>query len=169
MSKKLDFVIDQEEDEELILRFYLNKSNAYRINKDSQPILWNDIYKTEYSWAILKRCRYSSEDEWKTTILFQVDRDIQSKIGAIPSAIDKVLDNKTRHYIVNFDKGIEWEVIYHEKNSGMEDEMLEFQSWDKETHKGYKFYLYKYEVLRFKDYINNIQHYMLQHSIYLER
>lgn len=52
MKRKLDYIIESDDDCRLIFRFYPRSSSCHSFNEEP-PKSWGEVYKVYYSWAIL--------------------------------------------------------------------------------------------------------------------
>lgn len=81
-KRKIDYIIEQTDDERLIFRFYPRQSHCHSFG-DEPPKTWRGVYKVYYSYAIIKQIRFNPEDKWESEVMFYEDCDECSVIDAI--------------------------------------------------------------------------------------
>ena len=81
-KRKIDFVLNEKDDERLIFRFYPRKSSCHSFG-DEPPKCWEDVYKVYYSYAIIKQWKFEPEEQWESEIMFREPCDECSIIDEI--------------------------------------------------------------------------------------
>lgn len=178
-KRKIDYIIEQEDDERLIFRFYPRQSSCHSFG-DEPPKSWSDVYKVYYSYAVIKQCRFNPEDKWKSEIMFYEHCDECSEIDEVgqrclllADGIEvfkrddgreiQLLDNR----ILPFGIGTNWTIS---KNTwtDWEDENVKhtyykftlFDYFDK----GFRFSINEKDVKAFGEYLLGCCEYMLTYG-----
>ena len=81
-KRKMDYIIEQSDDERLIFRFYPRQSSCHSFG-DEPPKDWNDVYKVYYSYAVIKQWKFESEDQWESKRMFYENCDECSVIDEV--------------------------------------------------------------------------------------
>lgn len=81
-KKKIDYIINEVDDERLIFRFYPRQSSCHSFG-DEPPKNWSDIYKVYFSYAIIKQYKFNSEDKWESEVMFYESCDECSIIDEV--------------------------------------------------------------------------------------
>jgi hypothetical protein len=81
-KRKIDYIIEQSDDECLIFRFYPRQSSCHSFG-DEPPKSWSDVYKVYYSYAVIKQWKFELEDQWKSEIMFYEHCDECSEIDEV--------------------------------------------------------------------------------------
>ena len=173
-KKHIDFQILDSSKIKVIMRFYPRRSNMRGFNEEV-PKSFDEVYKVYYSWAILESRNMAWEDEeprWgKYKKVFSMNWDECSVIFEVLSgAIKSVIEEKEKHLgLVSLGQpSSEWILEYHEVADLFKENLrdwVSFMVFNNWTSKGYRFNLGIDAVEDFKNYLNDINSYMLRHSV----
>ena len=178
-KRKIDYIIEQEDDERLIFRFYPRQSSCHSFG-DEPPKSWSDIYKVYYSYAVIKQWKFNPEDQWESEIMFYEHCDECSEIDEVgqrclllADGIEvfkrddgreiQLLDNR----ILPFGMGTNWTIS---KNTwtDWEDKSIKhtyykftlFDCFDK----GFRFSINEKDMKAFGEYLLGCCQYMFAHG-----
>lgn len=178
-KRKIDYIIEQSDDERLIFRFYPRQSSCHSFG-DNPPQDWSDVYKVYYSYAIIKQWKFDPNDQLESEIMFYENCDECSEIDEVgqrclllADGIEvfkredgrevRLLDN----LILPFGMGTNWTIS---KNTwtDWEDENIKhtyykftlFDYFDK----GFRFSINEKDVKVFGEYLLGCCEYMLTHG-----
>lgn len=182
-KRKIDYIIEQEDDARLIFRFYPRQSSCHSFGNEP-PKNWNDVYKVYYSYAIIKQWKFNPEDQWESEIMFYEHCDECSIIDIVgerclllANSVEifkradgreiQLLDNR----ILPFGMGTEWAISKHvcTEYGYFEDEQdvvttyYTFMLFDYDD-KGFKFTLEGKDIKAFGEYLLGCCEYMLAHG-----
>lgn len=182
-KRKIDFILEERDNERLIFRFYPRRSSCHSFN-DELPKSWNEVYKVYYSYAIIKQWKFEPNDQWESEIMFYEDCDECSIIDGIgricllladgvevykrEDGIEIQLLNEVK---MPFGMGTEWMITKHTCvvygwNEDDEDEEETYYTfilfnW---FGKGFKFTLKDNKIKLFGEYLLECCEYMLAHG-----
>ena len=174
-KRKIDYILEQNNDERLIFRFYPRRSSCHSFG-DEPPKDENDVYKVYFSYAIIE------EDPWESEVLFDAECDECSIIDEVghrclllsdgtevfvreDGSKLELLDNRIRP----FGMGVEWKISKRTVRDidDNDDEIIInyyeftlFDWWDK----GYRFTLKEKDLKSFGEYLLECCKYMLEHG-----
>ena len=174
MKKKLDFILEQDEDERLVFRFHPRSSHCHSFN-ETPPKTWEEVYKVYYSYSILKQ--WKEDGKWKECeIVYNEPCDECSIINTIAFACLGLAKGNTYHEnllngeLVRIDflgntfypmgYGTEWTIDKIERPEGTRYQFTLFD-WHCV---GYKFYLPEEKMEEFGTYLKSCCDYMLEHG-----
>lgn len=178
-KRKIDYILEQDDDERLIFRFYPRRSSCHSF-RNEPPKSWNDVFKVYYSYAIIKQ--YRSDDIWESEVVFDSGCDECSIIDEIghrcllladgtevftreDGSKLELLDNRIRP----FGMGVEWTIskrTVHDIDDNDNEIVINyykftlFDWWDK----GYRFTLNEKDLKAFGEYLLGCCEYMLEHG-----
>lgn len=157
MKKKLDFVLSQDEYEQIVFRFYPRRSYVHGFGEKC-PQSWDEVYKVYYTWSIIWKADGAIEH------VFSSGCDECSVIGDIPEVLKKLkIGEETQ--IIPCGDGVDWEIKYCPGNEQFNiSPYYHFEVWEHYLHRGYRFNLSEQEVADFVRYIEQVSQYMLDHS-----
>ena len=172
-KRKIDFIINQTEDERLIFRFYPRKSSCHSFN-EVPPTKPEEIYKVYYSYAIISQWKLKSDSQWESDVKYYEPCDECSIIDEISERIKYIIEGKTsitvnhrdKEYVIEllnnevqpFGDGVSWTI-----NDCRKKDLYEIVLWNSEEI-GYRFYLEKDKLKEFGKYLNECCEYMLIHG-----
>lgn len=167
-KRKIDFILNETDDEIIVFRFYPRQSKCHSFN-DIPPKSWSEVYKVYFSYRIFKR--YKDDNYTKT--LLDVPCDECSEIKEMSSRIGYIVQGKKslsvwcgeEEYIIKLlnnevfpiGYGVSW--IINELSS----EEYSVTMW-KYNNTGYRFVLDKDKLKKFGEYLNECSEYMLAHG-----
>ena len=178
-KRKIDYIIEQSDDERLIFRFYPRQSSCHSFG-DEPPKDWSDVYKVYFSYAIIKQWKFNSEDQWESEVMFYESCDECSIIDEIGYRCLLLADgtevvkreNGIEIQLLNqpvfpFGTGVEW-TISKKTWTDFEDENIKhsyykfalFDYFDK----GFRFRINEKDLRAFGEYLNYCCEYMLTHG-----
>ena len=135
-KRKIDFIIEQEEDERLIFRFYPRQSSCHSFG-DEPPKSWSEVYKVYYSYAIIKQWKFDPEGQWESEIMFSSGCDECSTIDEVAFVCLQLAEGKEvfvreedgkKFQLLNrtmmpFGMGVNWTISKH---------VCTYEDWDEE-------------------------------------
>ena len=171
MSKKqkIDFVLRDNSDTEIIFRFRPRNSSCHSFN-DKPPKSWDEVYKVYYSYSIIER----SKDGDYFNVLFDCSCDECSVIDDIGARAKYISEGKKEvkisckndQYVVKLlgkevhpiGYGVSWKIdeIRNSKNY-----RIEMWNWN---NTGYRFTLSTEKLKEFGDFLLGCCEYMLAHG-----
>lgn len=177
-KRKIDYIIEQEDDERLIFRFYPRQSSCHSFG-DEPPKSWSDVYKVYYSYAVIKQWKFNPDDQWESEIMFYESCDECSIIDEVgqrcllladgyetferdDGEIIPLLDKK----IFPYGMGTEWTISkytcpgWDDKNGYTYYKFTLFDYFDK----GYRFRINEEDMKSFGEYLLGCCEYMLTHG-----
>lgn len=185
MSKmrKIDYIIEQTKDEQLIFRFYPKKSYCYS-SENEPPKSWADVYKVYYSYAIIKKSKFNPEDKWELEIMFYEYCDECSIIDEVGERcllladgieVFKRDDGKEIQLLnkrmIPLGMGTEWIISKricvnygYEQKDDIEETYYDFMLFNYDD-KGFRFTLNEKNIKSFGEYLIGCCEYMLIHGI----
>ena len=178
-KRKIDYIIEQEDDERLIFRFYPRQSSCHSFGNKS-PKSWSDVYKVYYSYAVIKQWKFNPEDQWESEIMFYEYCDECSEIDEVGQRCLLLADGYETFEredgeriplldkcIYPFGMGTNWTITKHKYLSNWDDEkediyykFILFDYFDK----GYRFRINKENMKAFGEYLLGCCEYMLAHG-----
>lgn len=172
-KRKIDYIIEQSDDERLIFRFYPRQSSCHSFG-DEPPKDWSDVYKVYYSYAIIRQWRFNSEDQWESKIMFYENCDECSMIDEVGERcllladgveVFKRNDDKEIQLldqcILPFGMGTNWTII---KNTRFDlSTYYTFTLFDY-FNKGFRFNVEEKDIRSFGEYLLGCCEYMLAHG-----
>ena len=172
-KRKIDYIIEQSDDEHLIFRFYPRQSSCHSFG-DEPPKDWNDVYKVYYSYAIIKQWKFESEDQWESKRMFYENCDECSVIDEVGERcllladgveVFKRNDGKEiqllNQCILPFGMGTNWTII---KNMRFDlSTYYTFTLFDY-SNKGFRFNVEEKDIRSFGEYLLGCCEYMLAHG-----
>ena len=167
MKQKIDFIFNEiEDDEREVFRFYPRRSHVHGFGEKC-PQTWEQVYKVYYCWSIYRQDKWNPEDNWESRLMFEMYCDECSELGNVSCTIDELIkcnEDKKSIYLNVIGDGADWKLTFYTKEQYIKEDIIEFQTWNRVTHQGYKFSLFVSEAKKFKEYIDMVQEYMLAHS-----
>lgn len=182
-KRKIDFILEERDDERLIFRFYPRKSHCHS-HTDEPPTCWNEVYKVYYNYAIIKQWRFNPNDQWESEVMFHEGCDECSIIDEVGQRCLLLADD-TEVYkrkdgieiqllnerIYPFGMGTEWTITKHtcvtygwnEEDEDVEKTYYTFMLFDW-FGKGFKFTLEDKNIEAFGKYLLECCEYMLAHG-----
>lgn len=178
-KRKIDYIIEQKDDERLIFRFYPRQSSCHSFG-DEPPKSWSDVYKVYYSYAVIKQWKFNLEDQWESEIMFYEHCDECSEIDEVGQRCllladgyetferedgkrIPLLDKK----VFPFGMGTEWTISKRTYTSNWNDKKEDvyykftlFNYFDK----GYRFRIDQENMKVFGEYLLGCCEYMLAHG-----
>ena len=181
-KRKIDYIIEQADDERLIFRFYPKQSSCHSFG-DEPPKSWLDVYKVYYSYAIIKQWKFDPSDQWESEVVFYEHCDecsIINEVGQRCLLLADGLDVFMREdgeeiqllnqNIFPFGMGTCWTISKRTcVEHGYEDEddinhtYYEFVLFDYGD-KGFRFALEEKDIKAFGEYLIGCCEYMLAHG-----
>lgn len=174
-KRKIDFILEEDEDSKLIFRFYPKRSTCHSFN-DVPPTSWEEVYKVYYSYAIFR----SYKDDTYINMLFNCECDECSIIGEVAARIElivkgerkfkgidalgekytiKLLDNE----VYPFGSGVTWNISEYRGSGGKEGKLYRVLLWDYDD-TGFRFDINRDKLKEFGIYLNECCEYMLAHG-----
>lgn len=168
--KKIDFVIRDNGDEQIIFRFRPRQSSCHSFG-DDPPTSWDDVYKVYYSYSIFKKYK----DDNTSKILFDCKCDECSSIDKVATRCLYLADGCTSidikhpytgepytiHFLDNeihpFGYGVHWSI------KQLNDNLYSISMFNCDD-VGYRFCLKQYKLKEFGNYLNKCCEYMLAHG-----
>lgn len=182
-KRKIDYIIEQSDDERLIFRFYPRRSSCHSFG-DEPPKSWSEVYKVYYSYAIIRQWKFEPDDQWESEVVFYEHCDECSEIDEVGQRClllaDGVevfkredgkeiplLDNR----ILPFGMGTEWTISkrtwtdfgYDDDEEDVVHTYYNFVLFDY-GNKGYRFSLDEKDIKTFGEYLLGCCEYMLAHG-----
>ena len=178
-KRKIDYIIEETDDERLIFRFYPKDSHCHSFG-DEPPKKWSEVYKVYYSYAIIKQWETLDEEKPITKNMFVATCDECSVIDQIGNLCLLLADGyetferKDGERVPFLDErifpigmGIEW-TISKKTWTDWEDENTKhicykftlFDYFDK----GFRFSIDEKDVKAFGEYLLGCCEYMLEHG-----
>ena len=182
-KRKIDYIIEQEDNERLIFRFYPRQSSCHSFG-DELPKSWSDVYKVYYSYAVIKQWKFNPEYQWESEIMFYEHCDECSEIDEVGQRCLLLADGMEvfkredgreipllNQRILPLGMGTEWTISKHvcTEYGYFEDEedvvttYYTFMLFDYGD-KGFKFTLEDKDVKAFGEYLLGCCEYMLAHG-----
>lgn len=181
-KRKIDYLIEQSDNERLIFRFYPRQSSCHSFG-DEPPKSWFDVYKVYYSYAIIKQWKFNSDARWESEVMFYEHCDECSIIDEIGHRCLLLADGLEvfkredgeeikllNQRILPFGMGTEWTILKRTcVEYGYEDEddikhtyydFMLFAYGDK----GFRFTLDERNIKTFGEYLIGCCEYMLTHG-----
>lgn len=168
----IDFVIKEDDNEELIFRFLPKESNCHSFN-DKPPTKWGEVYKVYYSYKIFKKWK----DDNSTQEMFRCGCDECSVIDEVAARIKYIIEGKktvtinyhNKEYIIEllnkeiipYGDGVSW--IINETTNILKEKIYEIILW-KYNGIGYRFYIKKNKLKEFGEFLYKCCEYMLAHG-----
>lgn len=174
----IDFVLYDDEYEQLVFRFLPQKSYCHSFN-EKPPTKWEEVYKVYYAYEIFRQYKNDEgeidgdEDKY---IVFECDFDECSIIDEVSARIKLIHEGKKSVTITNeefntthtikllneeifpFGDGVTW-IINKRKNPNY----YNFTLWNRDG-TGFRFDIEKEKMAEFGVYLNDCCEYMLQHG-----
>lgn len=182
-KRKIDYIIEQSDDERLIFRFYPRRSSCHSFG-DEPPKNWSEVYKVYYSYAIIKQWKFNPEDQWESEIMFYESCDECSIIDEVAQRcllladgleVFKRKDGKEiqllNERIFPIGMGTEWIISkrtwtdfgYEDDEEDVVHTYYTFMLFDY-SEKGYRFRINQEGMKAFGEYLNECCEYMLAHG-----
>ena len=182
-KRKIDYIIEQSDDERLIFRFYPRQSFCHSFS-DESPKTWADVYKVYYSYAVIKQWKFEPEDQWESEIMFYEHCDECSEIDEVGQRclllangveVFKRKDEKEISLLGNeilpLGMGTNWTIFKHTwTDVGCEDDEEDvvhtyyiFVLFDYND-KGFRFSINEQDIKSFGEYLLGCCEYMLAHG-----
>ena len=176
MKKKFDFVLDDDLGiYRTIFRFYPRHLYVHSFN-DVPPKSWEKVYKVYYSWAIIRQYYEYKDDDSGSKIVHE-ESDVLLDFGFgceecsmlpdLAAEIEYVIKTgKTYDHPTFGQPADEWRIEKHEGNdcTGAHYEYYHFQVFNNFTNQGFRFVLDKDKTLKFCDWLDMINQYVLEHG-----
>ena len=180
MKRKLDYIIESDDDCRLIFRFYPRSSSCHSFNEEA-PKSWGEVYKVYYSWAILAQY-FDDEtgDVGYTKIVYKDECDECSMISEIAARClhlakgeEKVeverRGNKRSIELLGTEifpmgMGTSWKISKREYSLSNKSHIsyhFEVWGWDQ---RGYRFVIPENRMEDFGEYLQMCCDYMLEHG-----
>lgn len=162
MKDKIDFILNEENGERLIFRFFPKKSNvefADGYDKD-----WSNIWDIDYVWSIIKQEKRNVRYNSKTIYHHPYDK---SNLNYLPEAINEIVEDKKRIYLPCDDVfigGADWILTYNEENNNIEFKIYEHNLLGDGGKKYYLFSLATNKAKEFGSYIDHTFLYLIDNS-----
>lgn len=180
MNRKLDYIIESDDDCRLVFRFYPRSSSCHSFNEEP-PKSWGDVYKVYYSWAILIQFFDEEGAIRYTKTVYKDDFDECSRIDEIAARCkylakgkEKIeLEHQGDKYtvalldtnVIPIGMGTTWKILKREYNDidyGYHISYL-FEVWGY-NEQGYRFYISQERIQDFGEYLQMCCDYMLEHG-----
>lgn len=180
-KRKIDYIIEQADDERLIFRFYPRQSSCHSFG-NQPPKSWSDVYKVYYSYAIIKQYKFNPDDQWESEIMFYEYCDecsIIDEVGNICLILAKGYETYERDdgeriqlldsNIRPIGSGTEWTIskrtcIEHcYEEDDVKHVYYNFALFDYGD-KGFRFTLNEKDIKSFGEYLLECCEYMLAHG-----
>ena len=181
-KRKIDYIIEEDDNKRLIFRFYPRKSSCYSFG-DKPPKDWSDVYKVYYSYAIISQWKFKPDDQWESEVRFFEPCDECSIINEVGQRcllladgleVFKRDDGKEiqllNQKLFLFGMGTEWTISKRTcVEYGYEDEddikhtYYDFMLFDYGD-KGFRFTLEEKDIKSFGEYLIGCCEYMLAHG-----
>lgn len=178
-KRKIDYIIEQSDDERLIFRFYPKQSSCHSFG-DEPPKSWSDVYKVYYSYAIIKQWKFNPEDQWESEVMFYEHCDECSKIDEVGQRCLLLADGYETferedgeriplldQCILPFGMGTNWTISKNTwtdwGNKGIKHTYYKFTLFDY-FDKGFRFNINEKDVKTFGEYLLGCCEYMLEHG-----
>ena len=169
----MDFVLKQTEKhneyfnytKDIVFRFYPKSSRMYGFDEEKRPKSFSEVYKVYYSWAIIERSSFAS-----TNVLFRLGCDECSALFGLGEYIREAIKNKCKKLSIpsHGQEGSIWEIEYYKGRKrpkwAFYPDRIQFSVWSNLTNKGFRFWLTVDEAAKFAEYIDRINHHMLENS-----
>lgn len=170
-KKKFDFVLlDDKPYYRDVFRFYPKQSHVHGFT-DEPPTDWTGVYKVYYSWKVMRQ--YYNDDTEKiepesANDLFNMPWDECSEITNLAGVIRHVVETHEDVELIAFGQpASEWSIKYIETNYDWletQRHYIKIVVWDNFQDNGYRFSLDLDEALKFAEYLDKVNDYMLKHS-----
>lgn len=178
-KRKIDYIIEQADDERLIFRFYPRQSSCHSFG-DEPPKDWSDVYKLYCSYAVIKQWKFNPEDQWESEVMFYEHCDECSEIDEVGERcllladgieVFKRDDGKEiqllNQCILPFGMGTNWTITKKTwtdwEDEGTEHVYYNFTLFDY-FNKGYRFSINEKDIKSFGEYLIGCCEYMLAHG-----
>ena len=178
-KRKIDYIIEQTDDERLIFRFYPRQSHCHGFG-DEPPKKWSEVYKVYYSYAIIKQWKFNPEDTWESEVMFYEECDECSEIDEVGQRCLLLADGyetferKDGEKIPLLDKtiypigmGTNWTISKKSwtdwENKNIKHTYYTFTLFDY-FNKGFRFTLEEKDIKSFGEYLLGCCEYMLAHG-----
>lgn len=163
VKEKIDFILNEENGERLIFRFFPKKSKvefAEGYNKD-----WSNIWNIIYDWKIIKQIKRNKRYRSQTIYHHLYDT---SCLEDLPDAINEIIENKEKVYLdcerIAKIEETDWILTYNKKSSNIDFKIYEHHLFDDG---GEKYFLFSLPIDKAKDfasYIDNTVNYLIENS-----
>lgn len=178
-KRKIDYIIEQSDDERLIFRFYPRQSSCHSFGEEL-PKSWKDVYKVYYSYAIIKQWKFNPEDQWESDVMFYESCDECSIIDVVGRRCLLLADEYETFEredgeriplldkaIMPFGMGTEWTISKHSwtdwEDRSTKHTYYTFVLFDY-FGKGIRFGLNSKDIKAFGEYLIGCCEYMLAHG-----
>ena len=167
MKHHFAFILEETEFHRDIFRFYPRNTHVHGFG-DEPPKTWQGVYKVYYSWAILRQYfKDGTKEIEQTDRLIDMQCDECSRIPNLVAIIDYVdKENEIFDYPTIGQPAGDWRIEKVNIDNGYEKpyDLYKFVVFDNWLDVGYRFYLRDSRIDEFKDYLNKINQYALDHS-----
>ena len=163
MKKRIDFIIDDDLRERLLFRFYPRRSRVYGFH-DEPPKTWDVVYKTYFSYAIIKQYKNDENSNWDSEIMYEEDFDECSCIQELSYILKEIInsEHKSKYKIFPHGDGTSYNIAeWLDRKYKTHYQIMTFQSY---TNKGYRFSIKENQLIEFAKTIDYFLEYMLKHS-----
>lgn len=172
-KRKIDYIIEQSDDERLVFRFYPRQSSCHSFGNEP-PKSWSEVYKVYYSYAVIKQWKFNPEDQWESEIMFYEHCDECSDIDEVGERCLLLADgyetfereDGERIQLLNksmrpFGMGTEWTIS--KRFCVMTGNYYDFVLFDY-SDKGFRFTINEKDIKSFGEYLLGCCEYMLAHG-----
>ena len=174
-KRKIDYIINQTDDERLIFRFYPRQSHCHSFG-DEPPKSLSDVYKVYFSYAIIKQWKFNPDDIWKSEIMFYERCDECSIIDEVGQRC-LILADGTEVFkrddgieiqlldkcILPFGMGTNWTISKIKNTYYLKHTYYEFTLFDY-FDRGFRFSIKEKDMKSFGEYLLGCCEYMLAHG-----
>ncbi len=174
-KRKIDFVLQENDDSKLIFRFYPRKSTCHSFN-DIPPTKRDEVYKVYYSYAIFR----SYSDDTHVDMLFNCECDECSVIDEVAARIALIVQGKKEYkgidpygegYTIKLlnnevfplGYGVTWNISQHRNTESNKAKWYKVEMWDYDN-TGFRFTLDREKLNKFGEYLNECCEYMFAHG-----
>jgi len=167
-ERRMDFVIGHDiwddEDNDIVFRFYPKSSHMHGFEEDKPPKSFNAVYKVYYSWAIIHK--YQSEP---TRVLFRIGCDECSALTDLSESIRYVLAHNSRSCLYSpGQEGSIWEIEFQRGRRrpkwDYSPDMIQFSVFSNWMNKDYRFRLTDERAKKFADFLDRVNQHMLENA-----
>ena len=184
-KRKIDFVLNEQDDKRLVFRFYPRQSNCHGFGNEP-PKSWKEVYKVYYAYSILKQYKRNDDDNWADTdIVFECECDECSIVDEIAYICQELAKGNVSKTVTRFNESVEleyldreiypmgmgvgWTIHKFDNHKNNKEFGIPFQVYYQFTlynwnDVGFRFVIKEEQIEQFGKYLESCCEYMLAHG-----